>query len=304
MKHLGTLLWTVILSGSLACVISGYLSAQTFHSQTIAQLQPAPKVRQPPPDVEPRDVERELVGAHSFVMDDDEPPPIEDVVVKRYGDWAPPLEETAVAPHPRLALIVTDCGRALTLDAQFAALPAALTLAVDPDGGQTGELVRMLGDRRVLVAIPNAIFDNPANVALAELGARYASINAVGALSPLSGSIDGSAAVRVLSRLPGTSVIVDGMADSEPTVYRYARERGLPALTRDIIVDARDGPAYAEFMLKQAAALALHSGVAVAVARSRPETLAAIQAELPVFQRDGIEVVPVDALVAPVVTQR
>jgi polysaccharide deacetylase 2 family uncharacterized protein YibQ len=48
----------------------------------------------------------------------------------------------------------------------------------------------------------------------------------------------------------------------------------------------------------------LHTGVAVAVARSRPDTLKAIVAALPMFDRDGIEIVPIDVLAARTVTQR
>jgi polysaccharide deacetylase 2 family uncharacterized protein YibQ len=303
MKHLGTLFWLVLLGGSLACVFAGFSSARGFHTETLAGLHVATKTKTPAA-VTPRTLERQLVGAHSFVVDDDDPPPIDDVVVKRSGDWAPPLEQTAVASHPRLALIVTDLGHALPLDSKFAALPVALTLAVDPEGGDAAEFVRALGDRRVLMTVSNAVFSNPSNQALEQLAARYAALHAEGALSPLSGSIDGSQALRVVSQLPGSSIVIDGMAEGTPTVYRYARGRGLPGATRDIVIDARDGVRYAAFMLREAAGLALHTGVAVAVARSRPDTLKAIVAALPMFDRDGIEIVPIDVLAARTVTQR
>jgi hypothetical protein len=303
MKHLGTFFWIVLLAGSLACVAAGFSGASSFHRETIAQLRAAPKGKAPPA-TQPRDFARELSGAHSFVADDDDPPPIDDVVVKRTGDWAPPSEDTAVAAHPRMALVIADCGHALPLDEKFAALPAALTLSVDPDGDDSADFVRSLGDRHVLMTISNAVFGNPSDQALEELAARYANLHAEGALTPLSGSIDGTQARRVVSRLPGASIVVDGVADGNATVYRYARARGLAGVTRDIVVDAREGKPYVGFMLKQAASLALHTGVAVAVARSRPDTLAAIAAALPMFDRDGIEIVPIDALAARTVTQR
>lgn len=303
MKHLGTVFWSAILAGSLACVAAGFGSAAGLHTQTVALMRASSApVRMA--DVEPREVSRQLIGAHSFVAGDDDPPPIDDVVVRRPSDWAPPVEQDAVAAHPRLAIIVTDCGHALPLDSKFAALPVALTLAVDPDAGDTPDFVHQLGDRPFLVTIPNAIFDNPSNHALAEFAARAGGLHASGAISPLGGSIDGTAARTVVARLPDAAVVVDGMAEGSPTVYRYARERGLASVTRDIVVDAHDDPHYVAFMLKQAAALALHTGVAVAVARSSATTYGALVQALPMFERDGIEIVPVDAMAPRTVTQR
>ena len=303
MKHLGTMFWIAVLAGSLACVIGGFSGARSFHLETMAQLRASSATRVPPAS-KARELTRQLTGAHSLVMDDDDDAPIDDVVVKRFGDWAPPAEQAAVVQHPRLALIITDCGHALPLDTKFAALNAALTLAVDPEAGDTAEFVRALGDRRVMMTISNAIFSNPSNQALQQLTARYATVHAEGAVSPLSGSIDGTQARRVVSTLPGSSIVVDGMAEGTATVYRYARGRGLPSVTRDVVIDARDEPRYIGFMLKQAAGLALQTGVAVAVARSRPATFDAINAALPMFERDGIEIVPIEALAARTITQR
>jgi len=302
LKHLGTMLWIVLLAGSLGCVVAGFSGARSFHTQTVAQLRASPAAKAPAA-VRPREFTRQLIGAHSLVTDDDDAPPVDDVVVKRFGDWAPPVVQASVV-HPRLALIVTDCGHALPLDTKFAALNVPLTLAVDPEGGDSAEFVRALGERRVLMTISNPIFANPSDHALELLAARYATVHAEGALSPLSGSIDGTQARRVVASLPGSSIVVDGMAEGTATVYRYARGRGLPSVTRDVVIDSRDEPRYIEFMLKQAAGLALRTGVAVAVARSRPATLEAIQAALPMFERDGIEIVPVDALAARTITQR
>jgi polysaccharide deacetylase 2 family uncharacterized protein YibQ len=300
-KHLGTFFWIAILAGSLGCVAAGFSGASSFHSETIAQLHPSRPA--PPEDIQPRELARQLVGAHSFVLDDDDPPAIDDVVVQRAGDWAP-SSDVNVAPHPRLALIIADCGHALPLDSQFAALGAPLTLALDPDGDSASDLAHALGDRPFLLEIPDAIFENPSEHALGEFAGRLAQFHAEGVVSPLSGSIDGSAARRIVARLPDSSLLVDGMADGDPTVYRFARSRGIPAVTRDMVVDAHDEPEYVSFMLKQAAELALHSGVAVAVARSRPTTLQAVEEALPMFERDGIEVVPIDALAPKTVTQR
>jgi polysaccharide deacetylase 2 family uncharacterized protein YibQ len=302
MKHLGTVFWVAILAGSLACVAAGFTGASNLHSETVAQLQALKVIV--PGDVQSRELTRQLVGAHSLVMDDDDPPPIDDVVVRRSGDWAPPADRSAVAQHPRLALIVTDCGHALPLDSQFAALPVPLTLALDPDGDSSSDLARALHDRPFLLSIPDAIFDNPSDHALDAFSGRLAAFHPEGVVSPLSGSIDGSAAQRIVARLPDASILVDGMAGGDPTVYRFARERGLSGVTRDIVIDAHDDPHYVGFMLKQAASLALHTGVAVAVARSRPDTLAAIAEALPAFERDGIEIVPVEALAPKTITQR
>jgi len=303
-KHLGTLFWTALLVGSLGCLAAGFASARGLHAQTIAQLTAAARPKAPPPPPQVRELTRRLIGAQSVVVADDDAPPVEDVVAERFGDWAPRFEGAAFASHPRLAVIVADCGRALPLDSKFAALPAALTLAVDPTGAQSEQLVRMLGVRRVLLALPNALFSNPSRDALARLAARYGALHAEGALSPLSGDIDGSQARRVVAELPRSSVVVDGMAQGTATVYRYAHARGLQSVTRDIVIDAYAGTNYAAFMLKQAATLALRSGVAIAVGRSRPETLAAIEATLPMLERDGIEVVPIESLGRRTMTRR
>jgi hypothetical protein len=302
-KHIGTLFWCALLAGSLACVVAGFAGARNLHSETVALLRASPAAKIPPA-ARPRDLTRQLIGAHSFVTDDEDEAAVGDVVVKRYGDWAPPIEPATFIQHPKLALIIADCGHALPLDTKFAALSVPLTLAVDPEGGDSSDFVRALGDRHVLMTISNATFANPSTQALEALASWYATVHAEGVVTPLAGSIDGTQARRVAASLPGTSIVVDGMAEDTATVYRYARGRGLPSVTRDVVIDTVEQPRYIAFMLKQAAELSLRTGVAVAVARSRPATLDAIVAALPMFERDGIEIVPIEALAARTLTQR
>lgn len=314
MKHLGTFVWLVILCGSLGVIGAGFFGGHTLHAATVAEIAPRRAVHTPPPPVVAREVDRQLTGSHSLVNDalagdseeDDEAPPIGDVFVNRPSEnWAPPFDARSTAARPRIVLIITEAGRALALDSQFLALPAQLTFAVDPDAADASDFVHAAGSgRTILIAPPAKLFTGATAAALETFDSDLTTYGASGVLTPIAGSVDPAAAKRIVKHLPSADVLVDGMAGDEATVYRYARAASLPALTRDVVVDAHDQSRYIGFMLRQAGELAERTGVAVVVARARMETLRAVREVLPIYERDGIDIVPVTALAPQAVTQR
>jgi polysaccharide deacetylase 2 family uncharacterized protein YibQ len=311
-KHLGTFFWIVILCGSVGIMGAGFFGGQTLHASTVAQIQPQRALPPPPAPAVAREVNRQLAGSHSLLADtsrdaadsDDDAPPIGDVVVNR-PDWAPSFDAHSTSTRPRIVLIVADAGRALPLDSEFAALPAQLTFAVDPDAGDTSDFVHAAGaSHAILVEVPNAFFSKATSRQLETLDSNLSSYAASGVLTPISGEVDGAAAKRIVKHLPSADILVDGMAGDAPTVYRLAKASSLSSITRDVVADAYDQTGYIGFMLRQAGEMAQRTGVAVVVVRSRLETLRAIRDILPIYERDGIDVVPVTALAPQAVTQR
>jgi hypothetical protein len=88
---------------------------------------------------------------------------------------------------------------------------------------------------------------------------------------------------------------VDSRTTADSVALDVARDAGVPALARDVFLDAEGGPGVA-VQLDELARLALGQGRAVAIGHPRPETIAALKEGLPRLRAKGVAIVPVTEL--------
>jgi polysaccharide deacetylase 2 family uncharacterized protein YibQ len=282
MNRFGTLLWWAILAGSLAAVALGFASGNSFGNAAIAQLHPRP-ARLPVPAA-PRMLIRELHGPHSLDVADDERDPYdqaEAAVVERPPGWKADVHRG----DPRVAVVVVDAGTAGTPARAFVSSPVPFTLVV-PGGDDDGVLAAAKrAGKSVLVDAGAA---GPADIR-----ARIAA-GAIGTLSDAAPD----AAAAVVRATGKRGLVLDPLLDGGGASYRAARRAGVRALTRDVIADGRDGDPLIDALFGSALTRAQRSGVAVVLIHARPHSLAAAERFAVRALRDGVEIVPVDRLLA------
>ena len=75
--------------------------------------------------------------------------------------------------------------------------------------------------------------------------------------------------------------------------------RGMAAARRDVFLDSDPSPDAVAFQFERLVALARQRGYALGIGHPYPATLELLERELPKLAEQGIELVPVRALVAP-----
>jgi len=287
MSRFANVFWIAILSGSLLALVAGFAGGRTFGSAAVAQLHPPPP-RAPVSDAVARDFARELHGAHS--LDEAEDPrddydEAEDAVAVRPEGWAPASFDPRES-RPKVALVVVDAGTAGTPADAFVHSPIPFTLVVSPseDGGAL-QAAHAAG-KVVLV-----------DAAGADAAAIQAGIRA-GAIGTLSDAV-GERAQTVVRATGAHAIVLDALLGDDGANYRVARAAGVPACTRDVIMDGRDADPLMDVLLNAALARAQRTGVAVVLLHARPHSLAAAERFAIRAERDGVDIVPLDRIIAP-----
>ncbi|GAC1404753.1 MAG: hypothetical protein NVSMB64_08480 [Candidatus Velthaea sp.] len=285
MNGFSTWLWSLILAGSTLAVLAGFAggrsignAAPVIHAR--ATPLPAPAVA--------RIVRRALTGAHSLDESDDGRDDFdraEDAVAARPGGWAPAHFDSR-HDRPRVALVVVDAGVAGLSAQAFVDSPLPFALVV-PAEGDDGGILQNAAHHHKSVLVDARSADAAAVTAARARGAG-------GAL--------GDARAAAIAATLGGGVALDALLDDDAAFYQAARRANGPALTRDVIVDGRDGTPFLDAMFGSVLAIARRTGVAVAALHARPRTLAAAERFALQAQRDGVEIVPIEELVDKKVT--
>lgn len=90
---------------------------------------------------------------------------------------------------------------------------------------------------------------------------------------------------------------VDSRTTTRSVALNVARELSIPAAARMVFLDNEDGPAYIAGQLRQLIILAKMRGEAIGIGHVQKVTADVLRALLPEFERAGIVLVPVSALV-------
>ena len=93
-------------------------------------------------------------------------------------------------------------------------------------------------------------------------------------------------------------LFLDSMTTAKSVGMATAQRFGVPAIARDIFIDAEDDPAFIRHQLREVEKLARERGWAVAIGHPHPDTLDALEAWLPGLRGRGIVQVPLSYLVA------
>jgi polysaccharide deacetylase 2 family uncharacterized protein YibQ len=285
MKRISTVFWSIVLGFALLAVGLGFAGGQSLGHAAVT-LHPRPAGVPSAPVA--RAFERQLSGAHSLDAADDPRDPYdgaEDPVAERPAGWAPRTFD-ATRTRPRVALVVVDAGTAGTPARAFLESPLPFTLVV-PAGGDDGGITQDAAahGKRLLIdaagADPGAI-----RTALAH--------GAIGAIGSFAEAEDARPAVAALG---ARGIALDALLDGDG-FYRAARAARIPAFTRDVILDGRDGGTLLDALFGAALARAQRTGVAIVLLHARPHSLDAAERFAQRAERDGAELVPLDALVA------
>jgi hypothetical protein len=282
-RGVGTAFWTLILGGSLTAIGAGYAGGHHF---ALGALRPAgPPTPGPLPEpIRPRELPRAVRGAESLDAADDDP--------DRYGDaesafssrppgWAPPAFDIR-RDRARIAVVVVGGDRSATAVAAFAAARFPLAVLVPAElGTDTLRIARAAG----MTALVDC---DGADLATIER------LRSAGAAGIICSTGDGARA-RALVSADGAGIVLDDLR-LDDALYRAARSAGRPTLTRDVTADARDTPAYVDFLLGQALAIAQRTGVAVVAVHARPGSLRALERFAVRAERDGAELVSLASL--------
>jgi hypothetical protein len=89
----------------------------------------------------------------------------------------------------------------------------------------------------------------------------------------------------------GDLFFVDSKTSPTSVAQSVAAAHGVPNASRDVFLDNQENVAYSEGQLREAAAIALRTGSAIAIGHPRATTLAAVRALIPELQAEGIEFV-------------
>jgi polysaccharide deacetylase 2 family uncharacterized protein YibQ len=220
---------------------------------------------------------------------------------------------------PKIALIIDDLGYRWAEGLRAAHLPGPVAVAILPHAAHSATLAREANGRgkEIVLHVPMQAMepgDNPGPGALeldqtrAEFAtvfaADFAAVPFVRAVSNHMGSL--------LTRHPGHMrwlmeelrlrepvFFIDSYTTAASVGLQIARENGVLALRRDVFLDDDQAPAAVEAQWQRLVARARVRGFAIGIGHPYPETLALLERVLPNLSVDGIELVPLSALLEP-----
>lgn len=279
MRGIGTAFWTLVLGGSLTAIGAGYAGGHHFALRALRFA--APTSAPLPEPIRPRALPRAVRGAESLAVVDDDSDRYgdpDDAVSARPPGWAPSSFDLRRG-RARIAVVVVGGDRSASALAPFAAEPFPLAVLVPPQAGtETLRIARSAG----MTALIDCDGADLATIA------RLRRAGAAGIIC----STDDIARARALVVADGGGIVLDDLR-LDDALYRAARNAGRATVTRDVTADARDTPAYVDFLLGQALAIAQRTGVVVVVVHARPASLLALERFAARAKRDGAELVSV-----------
>lgn len=217
----------------------------------------------------------------------------------------------------RVAIVIDDLGDSLETAKEVLALEPAVTIAVIPFRSASAAVAAaaVAGGREVILHLPL----EPARAAAMEGGQGFLrtamepahmenqlerDLRAVPYIVGVNGHMgsrftsDPRAMRTLLGALRARGLFfLDSKTSSESVAAEIAAELQVPFAERNVFLDHDQAPAAVAKALARAARVAREEGAAIAIGHPHPVTLAALAKWLPEAARQGIEVVPVSALV-------
>ncbi|MGB9428419.1 MAG: divergent polysaccharide deacetylase family protein [Gammaproteobacteria bacterium] len=223
---------------------------------------------------------------------------------------------TPAAAHPVIAIIIDDLGNTLAEGRRAVELPGPVACAILPHTRYSVSLADLAHARgkEVLLHLPMQAMDG------APLGAGGITLDMtqteirntvrgdVAAVPHLVGvnNHEGSlismhpgdlAWIMQTLRDHGHLFFVDSYTTADSIAYQIARENNLSAARRDVFLDDVNTEQAVQYQFNRLLEIARKKGFALAIGHPRPATLAVLNTELPKLPAQGIELVPVSAIV-------
>jgi polysaccharide deacetylase 2 family uncharacterized protein YibQ len=218
-------------------------------------------------------------------------------------------------PAPRVAIIIDDLGYHVGTGHRAIALPGPVVCAILPGTPGAALLATTAKEagKEVLLHLPLQAVGHdgapePDGITLDMGRERFAETFASALQSVPFASGVNSHRGSLLTRHPGHMrwlmedileadglYFVDSYTTHHSVAMQIAREQGVPAIKRDVFLDADPGMVQAEFdRMKQ---IARERGIAVAIGHPYPSTLAFLEHAIPRLVEEGIELVPLKELI-------
>ncbi|HKI52073.1 MAG TPA: divergent polysaccharide deacetylase family protein [Geothermobacteraceae bacterium] len=217
---------------------------------------------------------------------------------------------------PRVAIIMDDLGRDVSVAKQAIALDYQVTMSVLPNERHASEIATLAHrrGREVMIHIPMEPEGYPAanpgegalfvDLSTEEIQRRFMSYldripYAVGGNNHMGSKFttdrQGMHTVLELMRREGL-FFVDSRTTGSSIALAEARRLKIPSTARDVFLDNDADVERIARQIRKLVVLAGKKGSAVGICHPHSETLAALQQQLPLLNRDGIVVVPVSQL--------
>jgi polysaccharide deacetylase 2 family uncharacterized protein YibQ len=283
-RGVSTAFWSIVLVGATVSIGAGFVGGRSIGSAGALPVAEAHKGDDLPAPIRQHLLRRSLFGAHSFDAAGAADP---------YGDPELGVSErtrSTSAFDPRndrakIAVIVVDAGRVGPGLDKFVSSPLPYTMAIAPgddDAQATAEAIVAAGKTVVV----DASQTTPAHVAaLLHAGAR-------GVIA----SLDEQRANDLLRGIDRNAFVVDASLAEDDDVAGAAHKLHRQLYVRDVTADARDDAAYVDFMLRNALALAQHTGTAIVAVHARTMTFDAVARFADRANRDGADIVALSDL--------
>lgn len=217
---------------------------------------------------------------------------------------------------PRISIIIDDLGDQFARDWRAVRLPGAVTLAFLPYSPHSRELAgraHRLG-KDVMLHLPmesierHALGPGAITLDMSESEVMRAVAGALASVPHAAGINNhmGSLLTRnpehmlwLMGELKrrGNLFFIDSRTTSRTVALRLAQENQVPALGRDVFLDDDPSPAAVKHEFQRLIKLARQRGYAIAIGHPHPSTLNLLERELPLLESQGIQLIPISALI-------
>jgi polysaccharide deacetylase 2 family uncharacterized protein YibQ len=214
-------------------------------------------------------------------------------------------------PTPRLAIVVDGCGYDPTRDAEWLKFPEKVTLAIIPFGPSSRRLAQSAHERGfgVLIHVPMEPEGNVSDrtdgfrlrrdMSGEEMGALLGKMIeenpwAKGVSNHMGSAFtaDPESMATFVSLLKSRKLfLLDSMTSSRSIAVKAALQGGIPAVRRDVFLDAEMQPEELRLQWKKTMAIAKEKGAAVLVCHGRRESLRTILDLVPDLEAEGVRAV-------------
>ena len=213
-----------------------------------------------------------------------------------------------------MALVIDDLGTAVEELRPLLGLGVPVTYSVLPYQEQTPEVVAELRKRGAEMLLhmpmepkngenpgPGALLGGMSDAEIEDktVAALRAVPGAVGVNNHMGSKLseEEGPMKAVLHILAGRGLFfLDSRTSAQTVGYKIARELGIPAAERQVFLDGDPTPRAIEAQFQRLLDLARTHGSAIAIGHPHPETLAALEREVPKAKAEGYEFVPVSYL--------
>jgi polysaccharide deacetylase 2 family uncharacterized protein YibQ len=218
---------------------------------------------------------------------------------------------------PRIAIIIDDLGYQMAAGHRAVALPGPVACAILPGTPRAAQLAKAAWERgkEVLLHLPLQSVEHdgiaePGSITLDTTREAFADTFATAMQSvPFAVGVNGHRG-SLLTRHPGHMswlmeeilragglYFVDSYTTHRSVALQIASEQGVPAIKRDVFLDADPAPEKVAQEFERLKALARERGLAVAIGHPYPDTLAFLERAIPGLVEEGIHLVPLHELI-------